>query len=78
MPTEVQDMILSQLDNLQAQVTRLQDQMAEMTAQMTKEHRELSERVARLEHWEKVYRAVLAAGGLIVGYLIREVLGKWI
>ena len=77
MPADVQDMILKQLEDLQAHVVRLEAQLARMQEQMTTEHRELSERVARLEHWEKVYRAVLAAGGVIVGYLIREALGRW-
>ena len=65
--TELNNMLIKQLDELRADVRKMEERMAQ-------EHKELSERVMKLEHDARVTRWIFALGGTIGGFLLRQML----
>ena len=68
---EVTDMLISRIDDLK------QD-LHEFRKQMSAEHKDLLERVIKLEHEEKFTRYVFACVGGVIALIAREVIPKLI
>ena len=71
MPVEVVDMLRDGLEEIRQDVANLR-------AQMSEEHRKLGERVAKLEQHQRTLTWVLAPTCLAIGAAIRELLIRWI
>ena len=65
MATEVQQLMLKQIEELRVEMKELRESM-----------RELSERVVHIEHQEKVTRVYFAGGGALAALVLRELIPR--
>ena len=70
MPKEVVDFLEEGLNELKSDIHKMREQM-------TREHRLLGERVAKLEERQRVMMWVTAPAGVVVGMVLREIIGRW-
>lgn len=56
----------------------LSAKVSDMDKALSERLSELSDRVLKLEHQEKLHRIAWAVGGTALGILIREVIGRWL
>ena len=70
MSKDVTDLLVDGQSELSAQIARMRDQM-------TAEHKALGERVAKLEFQNKILMFAIAPAGVIIGMVLRQVIGTW-
>ena len=81
MPIEAIDLLKEGLDEVKRSLASLEDssrrEVSELRETMSRKHRELAEKVTRLESQHRFMLWITAPVGLVIGAVLRDIIGRW-